>query len=43
MTPDGERSRVAYWYEDTPKVELDQAMLRSGKVCSALMPMGSRT
>ena len=34
VTPDGERSRVAYWYEDTPKVELTRAMLDETRLLS---------
>lgn len=34
VTPDGERSRIAYWYDDTPKVELTEAMMRQARVLS---------
>jgi sugar/nucleoside kinase (ribokinase family) len=34
VTPDGERSRIAYWYDDTPKVELTEAMMRQARLLS---------
>ncbi len=34
VTPDGERSRVAYWYDDTPKVELTRAMIQGTRLLS---------
>ncbi len=34
VTPDGERSRIAYWYDDTPKVELSEAMMRQARLLS---------
>ena len=34
VTPDGERSRIAYWYDDTPKVELTTAMMQQARVLS---------
>ncbi len=34
ITPDGEPSRIAYWYETTPKVELTEAMMRRARLLS---------
>jgi sugar/nucleoside kinase (ribokinase family) len=34
VTPDGERSRVTYWYDETPKVELDETMMRQARLLS---------
>jgi sulfofructose kinase len=34
VTPDGERSRIAYGYDQTPKVELTEAMMRQVRVLS---------
>ena len=34
VTPDGERSRIAYFYDQTPKEELTQAMMQQGRVLS---------
>lgn len=34
VTPDGERSRIAYWYDETPKVELTEAMMRQARLLS---------
>jgi sugar/nucleoside kinase (ribokinase family) len=34
VTPDGERSRIAYWYDDSPKVELTEAMMRRARLLS---------
>ena len=34
VTPDGERSRIAYFYDQTPKDELTQAMMQQGRVLS---------
>ena len=34
VTPDGERSRVAYWYDDTPMVELTRSMLQRTRLLS---------
>jgi sugar/nucleoside kinase (ribokinase family) len=34
VTPDGERSRIAYWFDDAPKVELTEAMMRQVRVLS---------
>lgn len=34
VTPDGERSRIAYWYEDTPKLELTPQMMRQARLLS---------
>ncbi len=34
VTPDGERSRIAYGYDQTPKDELSPAMMRQAKILS---------
>lgn len=34
VTPDGERSRIAYWYDQTPKVELTVEMMRHARLLS---------
>lgn len=34
VTPDGERSRITYWYDETPKVELTAAMMRQARLLS---------
>jgi sugar/nucleoside kinase (ribokinase family) len=34
VTPDGERSRIAYWFDDAPKVELTEAMMRQARLLS---------
>ena len=34
VTPDGERSRITYHYDLTPKVELTPALMRQGRVLS---------
>ena len=34
VTPDGERSRIAYWYDQTPKVELTADMMRQARLLS---------
>lgn len=34
VTPDGERSRIAYWYDQTPKVELTAEMMRQANLLS---------
>lgn len=34
VTPDGERSRIMYWYDDTPKVELTEEMMREARILS---------
>lgn len=34
VTPDGERSRIAYWYEDTPKDELTPDLMRRARILS---------
>ncbi len=34
VTPDGERSRIAYWYDATPKVQLTEAMMRQARLLS---------
>jgi len=34
VTPDGERSRIAYWYDETPRVELMAAMMRQARLLS---------
>jgi sugar/nucleoside kinase (ribokinase family) len=34
VTPDGERSRIAYHYDQTPKEELTQAMMQQGRLLS---------
>jgi sugar/nucleoside kinase (ribokinase family) len=34
VTPDGERSRIAYHYEQTPKEELTHAIMRQGRLLS---------
>jgi sugar/nucleoside kinase (ribokinase family) len=34
VTPDGDRSRIAYWYDETPKTELTVAMMRQARVLS---------
>ena len=34
ITPDGDRSRIAYWYDQTPKVELTADMMRQARILS---------
>lgn len=34
VTPDGEPSRIAYWYDRTPHVELTEAMMRQARLLS---------
>ncbi len=34
VTPDGERSRIAYWYDQTPKSELPEDLMRRARVLS---------
>jgi sugar/nucleoside kinase (ribokinase family) len=34
VTPDGERSRISYWHDDTPKVELTPDIMRRTKILS---------
>ena len=34
VTPDGERSRIAYWFDDAPKVELTEAILGQARLLS---------
>ena len=34
VTPDGDRSRIAYWYDQTPKVELTVEMMRQARLLS---------
>ena len=34
VTPDGERSRITYWYDDTPKVELTAKMMLQARMLS---------
>jgi sulfofructose kinase len=34
VTPDGDRSRIAYWYDQTPKVELTAAMMGQASLLS---------
>ena len=34
VTPDGERTRIGYWNEDTPKVELTAEMMQSAAILS---------
>ncbi len=34
VTPDGERSRIAYWYDTTPMVELTEQMMRRARMLS---------
>lgn len=34
VTPDGERSRIAYHYDETPKEELTSAMMKQGRLLS---------
>ena len=34
VTPDGERSRVTYWHDATPKVALDETMMRQARLLS---------
>jgi len=34
VTPDGDRSRIAYWYDQTPKVELTAGMMRQARLLS---------
>jgi sulfofructose kinase len=34
VTPDGDRSRIAYWYDQTPKVELTVEMMQQARVLS---------
>ncbi len=34
VTPDGERSRIAYWYDQTPKDELTPEIMRQAKILS---------
>ncbi|MFO7698635.1 MAG: carbohydrate kinase family protein [Anaerolineae bacterium] len=34
VTPDGERSRIAYWYDQTPKAELTPLMMQQARILS---------
>lgn len=34
VTPDGERSRIAYWYDDTPKDELPVELMQRARLLS---------
>ena len=34
VTPDGERSRIAYWFDDALKVELTEEMMRQARLLS---------
>ncbi len=34
VTPDGERSRIAYWYDDTPKDELTPELIQRARLLS---------
>jgi sulfofructose kinase len=34
VTPDGERSRIAYWYDDTPKMELTAGIMSQARILS---------
>lgn len=34
VTPDGERSRMTYWHDDTPKIELNETMMRQARLLS---------
>ncbi len=34
VTPDGERSRIAYWYDDTPKDELAPQLMQRARLLS---------
>ncbi len=34
VTPDGERSRIAYWYDEAPQVELTEEMMRQARLLS---------
>lgn len=34
VTPDGERSRIAYWYDDTPKDELTAELMQRARLLS---------